>query len=167
MEELLFSNVYSVNNVRQTEIHTAEPLVPGSSQPEVEIVKLKKYKPPGSDQILTELIQTGGEILLSQIHKLTYSVTTMQELPDQWKESIIAPIHKKGDKTDYSNYHGITLLSSHKTLLKMIGVHRCGFVHNRSTTDQIIVIHQLLKKKWEHNQTVDQLFIDFKKAHDS
>jgi hypothetical protein len=25
-------------------------------------------------------------------------------LPDQWKESIIVPVHKKGDKTDCSNY---------------------------------------------------------------
>jgi hypothetical protein len=50
----------------------AEPLVPGSSHIEVEIVtaKLKKYKSPGSDKILAELIQAGGEILLSAIHKL-------------------------------------------------------------------------------------------------
>jgi hypothetical protein len=49
----------------------AEPLVPGPSRLEVEIViaKLKKYKSPGSHQILAELIQAGGEILLSEIHK--------------------------------------------------------------------------------------------------
>jgi hypothetical protein len=34
------------------------------------IAKLKKYKSPGSDQIPEELIQTGGEMLLSVIHKL-------------------------------------------------------------------------------------------------
>jgi hypothetical protein len=38
---------------------------------EIAIAKLKKYKSPGSDQILAELIQAGGEILLSAIHKLT------------------------------------------------------------------------------------------------
>jgi hypothetical protein len=46
-----------------------------------------------------ELIQAGGEILLSAIHKLINSVWDKEELPDQWKESIIVPIHKKGDKT--------------------------------------------------------------------
>jgi hypothetical protein len=45
----------------------AEPLVPGPSHLEDEIAnaKWKEYKSPGSDQILEELIQARGEILLS------------------------------------------------------------------------------------------------------
>jgi hypothetical protein len=38
---------------------------------------------------------------------------------------------------------------------------------NRSTTDQIFCICQILEKKWEYNETVHQLFINFKKAYDS
>jgi hypothetical protein len=45
--------------------------------------------------------------------------------------------------------------------------HQCGFRHTRSTTDQIFYILQILEKKWKHNDTVHQLFIDFKKAYDS
>jgi len=41
--------------------------------------------------------------------------------------------------------------------------HKCGFQHNRSTTYHIFCIHQLLEKKWEYNEAVHQLFIDFKK----
>jgi hypothetical protein len=44
------------------------------------------------------MIQAGGEIILSVIHKLITSVWNKEELPDQWKESIIVPIHKKGDE---------------------------------------------------------------------
>jgi hypothetical protein len=56
-------------------MHTAELLVPDPS-PEVEIpiAKLKRYKSPGSDQILAELIQAGGETLPSEIHKLINSI---------------------------------------------------------------------------------------------
>jgi hypothetical protein len=63
-------NVLNVSDVRQIEVHTAEPLVPGTSRLEVEIAiaKLKKYKSPGSDKIPAELIQAGGEMLLSSIH---------------------------------------------------------------------------------------------------
>jgi hypothetical protein len=39
--------------------------------------------------------------------------------------------------------------------------------HNRSTTDQIFYIQQILEKKWEYNGMVHQIFIDFKKAYDS
>jgi hypothetical protein len=81
------------------------------------IAKLKKYKSPGSDQIPAELIQAGGEILLSDIHKLINSVWNKERLPDQWKESIIVPIHKRGDKTDCNNYRGISLLSTSYKIL--------------------------------------------------
>jgi hypothetical protein len=59
---------------------------------------LKKYKSSGSDQIPAELIQSGGEILLSAIHKFINSVWNKEELPDQWKESIIVPVNKKDYK---------------------------------------------------------------------
>ena len=47
------------------------------------------------------------------------------------------------------------------------GDHHCGFRHNRLTTDIIFCIRQILEKKWECNEAVHQLFIDFKKAYDS
>jgi hypothetical protein len=101
------------SDFRQIEVHTAEPLVPGPSHLEVEIAiaNLKKYKSTCSHQIPAELIQAGGEILLSAIHRLINSVWNKEELPDKWKESIIVPVHKKGDKTDCNNYRGISLLS--------------------------------------------------------
>jgi hypothetical protein len=93
-------NVHNVSDVSQIEVHTAEPLEPGPSRFEVEIAiaKWKKYKSPGSDEIPIDLIQAGGEILLSTIHKLINSVWNKEDSPDQWKESIIVPVHKKGDK---------------------------------------------------------------------
>jgi len=55
-----------VNDVRQTEIHTAEPLVPEPSAFEVEmaIKKLKRCKSPRIDQIPEELIKAGGRTIL-------------------------------------------------------------------------------------------------------
>jgi sorting nexin-29 len=104
----------------------------------------------------------------------------LEELPEQWKESIIAPIYKNSDRMDCSNYRGISLLStSYKILFnfllsrltpyvdKIIADHQCGFRRNQPTTDQIFCIRQILEKKWEYNGTVHQLFIDFSKAYDS
>jgi hypothetical protein len=50
---------------------------------------------------------------------------------------------------------------------EIIGDHQCGFRCNKSSTDQIFYIQQILEKKWEYSGAVHQLFIDFKKAHDS
>jgi hypothetical protein len=82
---------YADNNTRQIEIHTAKPVVPSLSCPDVKtaIARLKKYKSLGNNQIRAELIQSGGKILVSVIHKLINSIWNKEELPDQWKESII------------------------------------------------------------------------------
>jgi hypothetical protein len=84
-----------------------------------------------------------------------------------------------GDKTDCSNYRGISLLSTSYKILsnillsrlipygdEIIGYHQCGFRRNRSTTDENFYIRQILEKK-KYNGTVHQLFIGFKKAYDS
>jgi hypothetical protein len=83
-------NVYRVTDVRQIEIHTAELLGPDPSPFEVEIAtaKLRRFKSPGSDQIPAELIQAGGEILRSKIHKLI-KIWNKEKVPDQWKESVL------------------------------------------------------------------------------
>jgi hypothetical protein len=62
---------HRASEVRQTELQTAELLVPDpcSFEVQIAIAKLKRYKSAGCDQILAELIQAGGEILRSEIHK--------------------------------------------------------------------------------------------------
>ena len=50
-------NIHGVNDVRQTEIHTAEPMVPERSAFEVEMAeKMKRHKSPSTDKISIELI---------------------------------------------------------------------------------------------------------------
>jgi len=93
---------------------------------------------------------------------------------------LIVQIYKKGDKTDCSNYRGISLLPTTYKILSNILLsmltpyaeeikedHHCGFQHNRSTTDHIFCICQILEKKWEYIEAVNQLFKDFKKPNDS
>ena len=50
---------------------------------------------------------------------------------------------------------------------EIIGDHKCEFWHNRSTTDHIFCICQILEKKYEYYATVHPPFIDFMKAYDS
>jgi len=107
-------NVHGVNDVRQTEIHTAEPLVPEPSAFEVEmaIEKLKRHKSPRIDHIPAELIKAGGTTIHSEILKLINSVRNKEDVSEEWKESNIVPVYKKANKTDCTNYRGISLLST-------------------------------------------------------
>jgi hypothetical protein len=116
-------NVHGVNDVRQTEIHTAEQPVPepSASDFELAIETLKSHKSPGSDQIPAELIKAGGKTIRCEIHKLIISIWN-EELPEEWKESIIVPIYKKGDKTDCNNYRGISICQYVKTFIQQSAV---------------------------------------------
>jgi len=59
----------------------------------------------------------------------------------------------------------LTRLTSHPE--EIIEVRQCGFQGNRSTTDHIFCIRQILEKNWECSDAGHQLFIDFKKSYDS
>lgn len=80
----------------QIDTNTAEPLVPEPSLIEVEttIENCKKDKSLGPDQIPAELTKSQDESLGSEIHKLICSVLNKDEIPQQWKESVIVLIHK-------------------------------------------------------------------------
>jgi hypothetical protein len=107
MEELLCQllKVYGVNDVRQTEMHMTEPLLPEPTYFKVEIAieMLKRYKSPGVDQILAELTQAGSNTLCSEIQKLNNSIWNKEEF-------VIVPIYIKSKKIDCSTYGGISLL---------------------------------------------------------
>ena len=90
-----------------------------------------------------------------QIHKVINSIWNKEELPLEWKESIVIPILKEGDKTDSSNYGSISLLStmykclsdillSRLTLMqrKLLGIINVDF----GATDQLLTIYSALIK---------------------
>jgi hypothetical protein len=47
---------------------------------------------PTIDHILAKLIKGGGETSCSDVRKLINSIWSIEELPEQWKQSIIVPI---------------------------------------------------------------------------
>lgn len=171
---------------RQTRLRTSQqqpqPFVAEPSLEEVEHVvnKIKNNKSPGSDNLSGELFKYGGAALLSQLHELILMIWRGEEMPSEWKLGIICPVYKKGDKLDCSNYRGITLLNAaykvftnilHQRLKiyaeEILGEYQAGFREDRSTTDQIFAIRQILEKCREFNVTTHHLFVDFKAAYDS
>jgi hypothetical protein len=113
-------NVHAVNDVRQTEIHTAEQVPePSVSEFELAIERLKSHKSPGTDQIQTELIKAECRTIRYEIHKLIISIWNKGGV-EEWKDSIILPTYMKGDETDCSNYREISLLPTTYKMLSNI-----------------------------------------------
>jgi hypothetical protein len=129
-------------------------------------IDFKKAYDSDSDQILAELKQAGGETLVSAIHKLINSIWNKEALPDQWKESIIVPIHKMGDKTDCNNYYGISLLSTPYKPLSNILLSRLGPYIKEITGDhqrrfrynnQLLIKFSAFARYWrKHGSTMRQ-----------
>lgn len=80
-----------------------------------------------------------------------------------WRNVLLVSVYKKGDPWICGNYSKMYMLCiSYKIpaiiLYKRImpfaknvfGDYQCGFKRNRSTTDQIFTISQILEKNWEH-----------------
>jgi hypothetical protein len=68
--QLLNTHVHAVSEVRQTELHPLELLVPEPSAFEVELAfeKLKRHKSPGIDQIPAELRQMVEQFAMRSIN---------------------------------------------------------------------------------------------------
>lgn len=179
--ELLNSDI-PANPVRKTVFQKAEPLIDDITQDETDkaIDSLKNWKAPGSDNIQAELIKYSGKETRYFIFKVCQKTWREARMPRSWKEAIIIPLHKKGEKTDCANYRGISLLNTaykvfSKVLLsrltpyveECLGQYQCGFRKGKSTVDQLSIIGQIIEKKYEYRQNCWQIFVDFRKAYDS
>ena len=102
--------------------------------------------------------------------------------PQNWTESLILPVFKKGDINNPNNYRGISISDISGKLFSMIinsrlqeyveennitGDHQAGFRKGYSTLDHMFTLLPLVQKQFSHNRKLYVAFIDFEKAFDS
>lgn len=144
------------------------------------ISKLKNGKAPGPGGIPAELIKYGTDKLFQAITNLVNKCLNGDPVPDEWKTAYISSIHKKGDKSNCSNYRGISVTCTFSRLYGRIlrdlieneyhnneEEEQSGFRAGRSCVDNIFCLKQLIEKYLGRNQEVHLMFIDLKKAYDN
>jgi hypothetical protein len=148
-------------------------------QPAAEQLKLNKA--PGSDQVVTAAaLKHGGEAIIDQAHAFCAAVFEGSKPPWQWTTNKIAPIPKKGSRTEMANYHGISLMSTMAKLYNRVLLNRirlvidqvlrpnqAGFRPGRSTINQIHTLRRILEAAESNQLELVVTFVDFKKAFDS
>lgn len=98
---------------------------------------------------------------------------------DQWKESYLSPIHKKGPKHLVENYRGIAKLSAipkifekivkdkiYVMISRSITPHQHGFLSGKSTTTNLVSYTKYVMDSIESGYQVDVVYTDFSKAFD-
>lgn len=183
------SNLYKDNGGGNILIKELEQIFPPTQQKSHDILfseveqairSLKKNKSPGLDGIQAELLQSGGESLAYEIHKLCNKIWHSEAIPEDWGKSILIPLHKKGDLSQCSNYRTISLINHISKIFLIILLNRLqyqlnpylseeqsGFRKDRSTVHQILILRLIAEKAKRKGKKIYNCFIDFQKAFDT
>lgn len=145
------------------------------------ILRLKRNKSPGMDNILNEYFIENKSLLVPILHKLFNNIFSSGFFPEIWSQGIIIPIFKKGDVNSTDNYRGISLMSNlgkiftgilNSRLLKwseencIISDAQFGFKPGYGTTDCIFVLNHIINKTLSLKKKLYCCFIDYQKAFD-
>ena len=143
-------------------------------------------KAMGPDELPAELLKLGlsacfHKILLA-FHDIIVAVWMTGEVPQEWKDATIKVVRKKKDRTECSNYRGLSLVAhAGKVLLKIVAnrlgdfceedgnlpEEQCGFRPQRSTTDMMFVVRRLQELGRTNNTSLEICVIDRAKSYDS
>ena len=109
----------SVLNCPQT--HTEDEHLIFRKQVEAAVQSLKKGKPARVDNIPAELVQTGGEDVITTLTTICNKIWQTGEWPTPWTQSLVITVPKKGNLQQCQNYRTISLISHPcKVMLKLI-----------------------------------------------
>ena len=107
---------------------------------------------------------------------------TEGKIPQDWKQAIVKPIFKKGDKHSASNYRPVSLtsvvsklfesfirdsISLHMRNENILSDHQFGFTTGRSCVTQLLCCLQDWLESFEDDKPVDVFYLDLQKAFDT
>ena len=142
---------------------------------------MKNRKAAGLDQLSNEMIKTFGSLYTEFLNKLFSKILHEHKFPTLWITGLLLPVHKKGPKSLVKNYKGIMLLSCLGKLFTAILNERLltfanenntfakeqkGFLKGNKTSDNLIVLHNLIHEQLNSGEKLYTCFIDFEKAFD-
>ena len=142
--------------------------------------QIKPNKAPGPDGISGHILKHCSETLSFPLSILFNKSYRTGNIPDDWKNANVVPIHKKGPKNDVTNYRPVSLTSLVMKVFEKcirdkiynlckdkITPNQHGFLPNRSCTTQLVPFVNSLSFTLNCKGQSDIIYFDFAKAFDS
>ena len=146
-------------------------------------MKNSDFSPCGIPSAFIKLLYTHtGSLITKMISDLLNSIFSSGCYPQIWKLSHITPIHKKGTKSDKSNYRPISILPTlskitesviHSRLLRhllsnnIISKQQAAYLPSDSTAQQLLSMIHLIKTTMASNNIAQGVFLDVSAAFDA
>ena len=144
------------------------------------VKSMPKGKAPGIDAITAEVLEAGGNHILSVMLPLYRAVLRSGMVPESWNKAALNMLWKnKGSDQDINMYRPIALTVIFRKILEKIlkprieetmlplDVAQGGFRQDRSSLDLVFALDTILKEQIRKKQPCFQAFLDIKGAYDS
>jgi hypothetical protein len=141
--------------------------------------KLKSSYSPGPDGIPAVIFCRCAASLAVPLGYIFNKSFEQKKFPTAWKQSLMFPVFKKGDKRNVKNYRGITSLSAGSKLFEIIvsnvilsctknyiSFNQHGFMPGRSVTTNLLEFTNTCTEVIENRAQVDAVYTDLKAAFD-
>jgi len=123
------------------------------------------------------MLKNGISLLIKPLVKLFNFIFENGKFPNIWNESLLVPLHKKGNTIDPNNYRGISISSNlgkvfnrviHTRFLqfieesKIISKNQIGFMEKGRTADHLFSLKSIIDSYKQKKKKVYAAFIDLK-----
>ena len=143
--------------------------------------KLERYKSCGSDEVHSYVLREAAKAMAKPLALIFQKSLDEGTCPEEWKSANVTPIHKKGDRTEPSNYRPVSLTSQvckvlesiirdkiveHLTENNLLNDAQHGFREGRSCLTNLLETLEQWTEIIDEGDSIDVAYLDFRKAFD-
>ncbi len=143
--------------------------------------ELNPYKATGPDKVPAKLLKEVADEIAPALALVFQASLKQHKLPSDWKNALVAPLFKKGERYKASNYRPVSLTSicckslehiihhhiiNHLETLGILSDAQHGFRKRRSCETQLNITVDDLARGLNNGKQIDAILLDFSKAFD-
>ena len=147
-----------------------------------ELKRINTSKAGGPDNIHPKVISELKDQISYPLYKIFQNSLEEGILPSIWKEALVKPIHKKGNKSQFKNYRPVSLtpaigkimeriirtdLLHHLESNNLLSKEQHGFRSGRSCNTQLLELMEIWSDIMDNGGSLDCVYLDFAKAFDT